>query len=408
MTSDPITNMTTTAMSMSGVHMTPWFDRVTLGLLLLFVGAVQVSIAVAEAALLLLLLLWATMLVREAVRPAAPTFFWPLLAYAGMTLVSSAFSMDPLESFFDSRQLVLFLIVPMVYDLARGPKTKIVADVIVTVGALAAAYGIIQYTLLHFDSLRLRPRGTLGHYMTYAGTLMLVIGLAAARLVFATRDRKWPALVMPALLVALTMTLTRSAWVGVSVGVGLLFVLKDLRLTALIPVVIAIVFALAPDSVTNRIMSLSDLRDPSSRDRLAMVQTGASMIRDHPLTGVGPNMVQRLYTQYRDQNSVQKVNPHLHNVPLQIAAERGLPALAVWIAFVVVLTAGVFRLFRTSGDRTLPAAALAAIGAMLAAGIFEYNFGDSEFLMLFLVIVTLPFAAVRGDEQGSASDISPR
>jgi hypothetical protein len=26
---------------------------------------------------------------------------------------------------------------------------------------------------------------------------------------------------------------------------------------------------------------------------------------------------------------------------------------------------------------------------------FEYNFGDSEFLMLFLVLVTLPFAAVR-------------
>src|SRR5262249_12056216 len=113
-------------------------------------------------------------------------------------------------------------------------------------------------------------------------------------------------------------------------------------------------------------------------------------------------MVQRLYTQYRDQNSVQKVNPHLHNVPLQIAAERGLPALAVWIAFVVALTAGVFRLFRTSADRTLPAAALAAIGAMLAAGIFEYNFGDSEFLMLFLVIVTLPFAAVRGEEETSA------
>ena len=31
----------------------------------------------------------------------------------------------------------------------------------------------------------------------------------------------------------------------------------------------------------------------------------------------------------------------------------------------------------------------------LAAGMFEYNFGDSEFLMLFLVLVTLPFAADR-------------
>ena len=26
---------------------------------------------------------------------------------------------------------------------------------------------------------------------------------------------------------------------------------------------------------------------------------------------------------------------------------------------------------------------------------FEYNFGDSEFLMLFLVLVTLPYAAER-------------
>ena len=52
-----------------------------------------------------------------------------------------------------------------------------------------------------------------------------------------------------------------------------------------------------------------------------------------------------------------------------------------------------WRLFRSGGDRVLTAAALAAIVAMLAAGLFEYNFGDSEFLMLFLVLVTLPFAA---------------
>jgi O-antigen ligase len=391
--------MTTTTMSMSGVHDAPWLDRATLLLLLLFVGAVQVSIVVAQGVLILLLVAWVATLVRDGLRPSAPTFFRALLAYGAMTLVSSAFSLDPIESVIDSRQLLLFLIVPMVYDLARGSRATLVVDVIVTVGAAAAAYGIIQYTLLHFDSLRLRPRGTLGHYMTYAGTLMLVIGLAAARLVFGTKDRKWPALVMPALLVALTMTLTRSAWVGVSVGVGLLLVLKDLRLTALIPVVVALLFALAPDSVTDRLMSVSNLRDPSSRDRIAMLQTGAAMIRDHPFAGVGPNMVERVYPEYRDRDSVQKVNPHLHNVPLQIAAERGLPALAIWIAFVGILAAAVFRLFRTSADRTLPAAALAAIGSMLAAGNFDYNFGDSEFLMLFLVIVTLPFAAARAPDR---------
>jgi O-antigen ligase len=303
----------------------------------------------------------------------------------------------------DSKQLPLFLIVPLVYNLARGWRSKTVTDVVITVGALAAAYGIIQYGMLHFDSLRLRPRGTMGHYMTYSGTLMLVIGVAAARIVFGMRDRVWPALVMPALVVALTLTFTRSAWVGVCVGVSLLFILKDFRLTGLVPVIIALLFALAPDRITDRIMSVFDLRDPSSRDRVAMLQTGVAMIKDHPLTGVGPDMVRRVYAEYRDPNSVEKVNPHLHNVPLQIAAERGLPALAVWLGFIAALAAGVFRSFRGGQDRVLAAGALAAIAAMLSAGMFEYNFGDSEFLMLFLVIVTLPFAAERPGPHAAAA-----
>jgi hypothetical protein len=40
-------------------------------------------------------------------------------------------------------------------------------------------------------------------------------------------------------------------------------------------------------------------------------------------------------------------------------------------------------------------AGLAAMVAMLVAGLFEYNFGDSEFLMLFLGLITLPWAAAR-------------
>ena len=297
--------MNATTLSLSDAQTTPLLDRLTVALLLAFVATVQVSIVAAQAFFILLLFAWVATLVRDKTRPAAPRFFWPLLAYAAVTLISSAFSIDPIESFIDSRQLYLFLIVPVVYDLARGARTRTVMDVIITVGALAAAYGIIQYGMLHFDSLRLRPRGTMGHYMTYSGTLMLVTGVAAARIVFGVRDRLWPALVMPALIVALTLTFTRSAWVGVCVGVSLLFILKDFRLTGLIPVIIALLFALAPDRITDRIMSVFDLRDPSSIDRVAMLQTGAAMIKDHPLAGVGPNMVERLYTQYRDPTGVQ-------------------------------------------------------------------------------------------------------
>jgi putative inorganic carbon (HCO3(-)) transporter len=387
--------MTATTMTVTGARTAPSLQQVSLWLLLAFVGSLQISIAAANVLLAAVLVCWVALLVREGVRPSAPRFFLPLAAYAAITLIASAFSLEPATSLIDSKQLLLFLIVPAVFHIVRGRSAAgLVIDVIVTVGAASAAYGIVQYGLLQYDSLRLRPQGALSHYMTYSGTLMLVICAAVARLVFGSRDRIWPALVMPALVVALAVSLGRNAWVGACVAVGLLLMLKDLRLTALLPIAIAIVFALAPDSVTNRIMTMFDAQDPTNQDRFAMMEVGARIVISDPLTGVGPNMVPKVYAQYRPEYAVQAINPHLHNVPLQIAAERGLPALGVWLWFVVALALSLFRLFRQNpDDRMLAAAGLAATVAMLAAGFFEYNFGDSEFLMLFLVLVTLPFAA---------------
>src|SRR5262249_7330933 len=159
--------------------------------------------------------------------------------------------------------------------------------------------------------------------------------------------------------------------------------------------VVAIFFAVAPARLTARYNSIFDLNDPTNRDRLAMLNEGRHMIRTHPLVGVGPNMVQRVYAEYRDPDAVQQVNPHLHNVPLQIAAERGLPALAIWVWFVIALVVALARRLRSGERAFLAAAGLAAVAAMLAAGLFEHNFGDSEFLMLFLILVTLPSAAER-------------
>ena len=46
-------------------------------------------------------------------------------------------------------------------------------------------------------------------------------------------------------------------------------------------------------------------------------------------------------------------------------------------------------------ERFAAAGGLAATAALLTAGLFEYNFGDSEVLMLFLILVTIPAAAQR-------------
>lgn len=363
--------------------------------LFLFVGALQVSIAAAAILLTLTLVLWLTMIVRNRERIEVPPFCWPLLAYAGVTMVSVAASVNPMASLVDSKEVLLFLVVPVVYRLARGHSASTVASIIISVGAATAVFGIVQYGILDYNHLGQRPQGSMGHYMTFSGLLMLVIGLATARILFGDQDRTWAVMVLPALVVALTLTFTRSAWVGACIGVGLLFVLRDYRLLAVAPVIAAVFFALAPASLSNRVYSMFDLQDPTNRDRVAMGRAGIEMVKDHPLTGVGPDMVQQVYATYRDADAVNEINPHLHNVPLHIAAERGLPALALWLWFVVSAVRELALRFRRSESPALAAAGLAAMASMLAAGMFEYNFGDSEFLMLLLVLVTLPAAVAR-------------
>ena len=363
--------------------------------LLAFIAALQVSIAIAQILLAATAVLWLTLVIRNRERVQVPGMFWPLAAYGVMTVVAAVFSVDRGASFPDTKQLVLFAIVPIAYRLLPGRRSLTAVDVIITVGAIEAIVGIVQYAVFDFDHLGQRVQGSLTHYMTYSGVLMLVACTAAARILFRRQDRAWAALVMPALIVALVLTMSRNAWVGLCVGMGLLFLLRDFRLIALLPAAAALFISFAPAPLVNRLYSTFDLEDPSNRDRVAMARSGVRMIRDHPLTGVGPDAVRIVYADYRDARAEREMNPHLHNVPLQIAAERGLPALAVWLWFIVVLIRDLVRKTRRSAWRSIPTAALAAVFAMLAAGMFEYNFGDSEFLMLFLVLVTLPYAADR-------------
>jgi hypothetical protein len=350
-------------------------EPVAFGTLAAFVAALLFSIAVSTILLGLTALCWITLLVRQRRRPPAPAFFLALSAFALATLISSAFSLSPRDSLIDSRQLLLFAIVPIVYDLVTPSRARQMTLLIVTAGAVSAAIGIVQYSLLQFDTLGRRPEGTL-NYMTYSGELMLIVCIAAAQLVFERRGRA-------------------NAWVGVLAGTALLFALRDLRLLALLPVAVALVFAFAPERLTDRMVSMFNLHDPSNRDRLAMTRTAGAIIRDRPLTGVGPNMIPQVYAQYRDKDAFNETSLHLHNVPLQIAAERGLPALAAWLWFVAAAAITLLKQFRRGIAVSLAAGGLAALAAMLAAGLFEHNFGDSEFLMLFLVIITLPFAAAR-------------
>jgi putative inorganic carbon (HCO3(-)) transporter len=381
--------------------------------LLGFAAALQVSIAAANILLGLTALLWLALLIsrREAVE--VPRFFWWLLAYAAWTLVAAVFSIDPSTSIRDSKQLLLFAVVPIAYRLLRGHRSLVAIDVVISVAALSAAIGIVQFGILKWNTPDQRPQGALGMYMTYSGQLMLVACVAVARILFWPKERVWPLLVLPALIFALTVTLSRNAWVGAGAGIGLLLLFRDFRLLGILPVLLALFIALAPQHITERLTATFQVQQghggsdtttatvQSNQDRIAMAKSGIRMIKDRPITGVGPDMVMELYPVYRDKTAVKQLAVHLHNVPLQIAAERGIPALLLWLGFVFVLARGYFQRHATPSWIFLSNAGLACVAAMIAAGMFEYNFGDSEFLMLFLLLVTLPYAAIRG-ETGAA------
>ena len=373
--------------------------RVAFVALALTVTAIQFSIAVGEIFFGVAVAAWLATLVVEHRRPSAPPWMLPLLLYAGWTLVSAALSPDLATSLRESKQLVLLLLVPLTYEIVDEASAMMLTTIILSAAAVSALVGIGQYSILHYDNLGQRPRGTLGLYMTFSGLTMLALSLALARVLFMTRSRLWPTLVMPALAVVLALTFTRNAWVGACCAAALLLMMRDFRLTAALPVAAAIFFATAPPRILLRFYSIFNLQDVTISDRFAMMRAGRQIIRDHPVFGVGPNMIERVYPQYRDAGAATGTVSHLHNVPLQIAAERGLPAVALWIWFIGAVIAGAVTLFRHAGRegplRFFSAAALASVVAMLAAGMTEHNFGDSEFQILFLVLITLPFAVAR-------------
>jgi cation transport ATPase len=55
------------------------------------------------------------------------------------------------------------------------------------------------------------------------------------------------------------------------------------------------------------------------------------------------------------------------------------------------------------GEAWVAVATLAAWFAVMVAGLFEYNFGDSEVLMFFLLVSALPSALRRQRALGPAS-----
>lgn len=354
-----------------------------------------ISISLTEIFLFLAVVLWAVRLLVEKRNFSAPTFFIPLLAYAALSLVSSAFSVNSAVSFYDCRELVLYLIIPVAYASFGSLRDVRRANYAVFASAAVSILYAFHHALFKAAPGE-RIMGFMGHYMTQAGLLAMFVSLALAMAIFGKGKARhlWGAGALAA-GAALEMTLTRSAWIGLAVAACVLVFIWRPKLVLLVPVLVVIVFFASPATVKRRVLSIFTLQGFSNRTRVEYLRAGAGIIRDYPLLGTGPDTVDMVFQnpKYGLSDEARR-NVHLHNTIIQIAAERGLPALAAWLTFVVWIAASLVKVVRARDPDRLPLAAggLAALAVMAVAGLFEYNFGDSEITILFLYLITMPFS----------------
>lgn len=344
---------------------------------------------------------------------------WPVLAAAGayllFLLVSMAASLDPERSSRALSELFNLTVIPLALWLVRSERdARRIVDGLAVLGGCLGVFGLAQY-FLGYDHLHQRIPGPFSHYMTFSGVLLLADVLLVSQLAAGPRRRgpgaawRWGALGV--INAALLCSYTRSAWVALVAALTLLILLRAPRWLLAYPVAAVVLALTVPAPLVDRMRSITDLEDPSNRDRLSMAQAGLAMIADRPLVGLGPEMVRDLYPRYRVDTAVRDRVPHLHNSFLHLAAERGLPELASYLALMGIALGGAWRRLRREGGfrggrADLYLGAALAVVAFNVAGLFEHNWGDTEVQRLVLFLLILPWVvpgAPRGDE-GAARD----
>jgi O-antigen ligase len=359
----------------------------------------MVSISLSQIFLSLSLIFWIIMLIRDKQKFIFPSFFWPLLVYAALSLISSFLSVNPEMSLKDSRELLLFLIIPIVYTGFSEEKVLKKANL----ALLASAYlSSLFYLFNYFSRARWpfdRTTGFIGQLMTQAGLLLLFSCMALSMLIFyRERIRYLWGLGFLISLVALVLTQVRSSWLGLVVAASLILFLYKPKALIIVPFAVGLFYLVSPLPLKKRALSIFSSEYPSNKYRIEWVKAGIKIIKDFPLFGTGPDTVDMVFQNPKYGLSEEaKKNVHLHNNILQTAAERGILTLLAWLAFMVWVFISLLKLLKNK-DPTLylsTVAALAALLALFTAGLFEYNFADSEITALFLYLITIPFSLAR-------------
>ena len=239
-----------------------------------------------------------------------------------------------------------------------------------------------------------RASGWTRHYQTFAELLqmiaLLALGLALANLRNHGPNKYFRvAIVAAALLTAgLLFTAMRTVIVAFVIGASVI-ALRSLRGKMKVVFTFALFFVLAFGAVVvwqTRDRSALLLGDSSSSLRMQIGRVGLSRILIHPVFGHGMDAMQKHWTEWGFPG---KDMLHLHSTPLQLAFDRGLPMLALWLWLMIAFWLFIARAERAAADLSdthsygILLGILGALTGFLASSLVNYNYGDAEVAMMF-------------------------
>jgi len=326
--------------------------------------------------------------------PLIPKYFKFFFLYIFFTLLSTIFSVDKLNSLEDNKDIFIFFLIPVFIIVINSKKRLQISLVTVLLSAVISSLLGIFATIKEGISLQHRLKGLTSHWMTYSGLLMCVFIFFFIFLIFEKRKnfRIPMGISLISIMTAILFSQTRSVWVGIVFSLIIFIITINPKIIFYIIPTFLLLIIILPESVKDRILSIFDPENETNKDRIFMIHTGINIFKDYPITGVGADNIKQVYKKYRHPEAKQD-NPHLHNNFIQVLAERGIFAMISLIAVFILIFINLIQKIKNSVnfEKTISFGSFFVFIGFLIAGLFEYNFGDTEIKFLLFFFLSIPF-----------------
>ena len=137
---------------------------------------------------------------------------------------------------------------------------------------------------------------------------------------------------------------------------------------------------------------------------LQVARVGLSRILIHPMFGHGMDAMQLHWNEWGFPG---KDMLHLHSTPLQLAFDRGLPMLALWLWMMILFWLTIARAERRAADLSdtnyygILLGTLGALTGFLMSSLVNYNYGDAEVAMMFWFLMGMALSTDYADSSSA-------